>query len=424
MEEKGKNVTGIFCETQLKGRLLMQIKEAWKAVPDTCPDFLQTAEEKEQKENERRLVQSLNKINRQIDAFPYFFWQMHGRKKWKRDTETLLRDILREEPLLNIEKVMTEENLDNFWKETKLFMQNVRKFDKDMEIEDMGQAIRNYLVYAIFLELNGLEQKCKPSIFGYSMLYPYTDNYIDSQEVTMEEKKHYNKLIEDKLKGDKFEALSKHEEKTVELLAGVEKDYERPDEIYEGLLNMLEAQKNSLRQPDGREILDEDEIINISIYKGGLSVLIDRYFINKSFSEKDMYFYYGFGFLLQLCDDLQDITQDGEEGNRTIFTICTQQEEKAKKVNKLIHFTKMLFEDCEAYCEEFKEFLLRNCYLLILFSAHESRVHMTQEWMEWEKYRMPVAGELMNKMKTSFYQSNDRKQKKRLNKILDILVSQ
>lgn len=420
MEEKRERITSIFHEKQLKGRLLTKVKEAWEASADTLPDFIQAVEEKERKENEKRIMQSLCRVNEQIDSFPRFFWQVFGRKKWKRDTETLLKDILRTETLLDIEKTMPGESLDNFWRETKRFLQNIRKFDESMQIEDMGQAIRNYLVYAIFLELNGLEQKCKPSIFGYSMLYPYTDNFIDSQEITAEEKKHYNKLIADKLKGDKFEAQSRHEEKTAELLAGIEKDYARPDEIYQGLLYMLEAQRNSLRQPDGGVTMDEDEILNISIYKGGLSVLIDRYFIDKSFGERDMYFYYGFGFLLQLCDDLQDISQDGEEGSRTVFTICTKREEIVKKVNKLMHFTRKLFEDCEAYREEFKEFLLRNCYLLILFSAEGSSAHMTDEWIGWEKCRIPVAGDFMNKIKTSLSLTDNREQ---FNEVLDVLIS-
>lgn len=86
-----------------------------------------------------------------------------------------------------------------------------------MELEDMGQAIRNYMVYAIFREQNGLPQKCSSSIFGYSMLYPFTDNFLDDPSHTEEEKIHYNKLIHHRISGLPVTPLSLHEEKTAML---------------------------------------------------------------------------------------------------------------------------------------------------------------------------------------------------------------
>ena len=73
---------------------------------------------------------------------------------------------------------------------------------------------------------------------------------------------------------------------------------------------MLEAQEISQKQADASLFLTERNIMDISIYKGGLSVLIDRFFINLKMTEEEILFYFGFGFLLQLCDDLQDIGED------------------------------------------------------------------------------------------------------------------
>ena len=420
--ERERDRAGIFNEKNLKERLLKQVKEAWENAPEKEPDFLQEYQLVEQKENEKRLSQHIEQVRAQLESYPPFAWQVLSRTKWKRNTEKLLKSMLLKEPLLLMEKVMTVECFDRFYKETKRFIGNAREFDESISIEDLGQALRNYLVYAIFLELNGKEQCCKPSIFGYSMLYPYTDNYIDNAVIAIEDKKHYNKLIENKLRGNPFEILSEHEKKTAELLDDIAKDYASSDEVFKGLYYMLEAQKNSQRQSDKKEELKEEEILDISIYKGGLSVLLDRYFIDKDFNGRDLYFYYGFGFLLQLCDDLQDITQDGEEESRTVFTVCRRKEETAAKVNKLLHFTKELFEECDGENKAFKEFILGNCYLLILFSAAGSRKHLTDEWLIWEKERIPVSVEFMDKIKIEMTPENSEEQNRKYGKILDSLV--
>lgn len=73
---------------------------------------------------------------------------------------------------------------------------------------------------------------------------------------------------------------------------------------------MLEAQEDSMRVQENRLIRNMDERLNISIYKGGISVLIDRFFVDKDMTKEDELFYFAFGFLLQLADDLQDISED------------------------------------------------------------------------------------------------------------------
>ncbi len=73
------------------------------------------------------------------------------------------------------------------------------------------------MVYAIFREQNGLPQNVLPPFFGYSMLYPFTDNFLDDPSHTEEEKIHYNKLIHHRISGLPVTLLSLHEEKTAML---------------------------------------------------------------------------------------------------------------------------------------------------------------------------------------------------------------
>ena len=106
---------------------------------------------------------------------------------------------------------------------------------------------------------------------------------------------------------------------------------------------MLEAQEISQKQADASLFLTERNIMDISIYKGGLSVLIDRFFINLKMTEEEILFYFGFGFLLQLCDDLQDIGEDKGSGSRTLLSSCLTPKETAARVNRLFSYTAGLF---------------------------------------------------------------------------------
>ncbi len=414
----------VFDKEVVLDKISARIKREWKNAETSMPHFLSVYENSEKTESENRIQDNVGAFKEQLNKYPHPIALPGKKKKWKQDTEKLFEKVLYKEPILNMEAAMSEKTLNAFKKELKSFIRRVRKFDPDLSIESMGQAARNYMVYAIFLELNGLDQCCSSSIFGYSMLYPYTDNYIDHPDRTREEKEHFNKLIEDKIKGVPYEALVSHEEKTAELLSAIEEDYDRQDDIFPGLLHMLEAQRNSLQQEDRQVTLTEEDILDISIYKGGLSVLIDRYFINKPLSENDLYFYYGFGFLLQLCDDLQDITEDKTNGSRTVFSISDCKLETEEKINKLLHYTKNLFQSCESKSENFSNFLLTNCYFLILFSALGSGEHVSKEWFPWMEERLPVSAAFFKIFRSGFSSETLDENKPKYMMMLDTFISE
>lgn len=412
----------IFDRSYLLNILSGRVKAAWEHSQNAIPVSLPYMGGNEKIDNESRIAGSTQQFKMQVNGFPYPAAFFGRKKRWKKETESMLQAVLWKEPLLGMEGALPDDTLEEFKEQVKVFLKRVRAFDTHMEIGDIGQALRNYMVYAIFRELNGLPQKCKSSIFGYSMLYPYTDNYIDNPVRSREEKDHYNQLIADKICGNRYEALSVYEENTAKLLAAVEEDYERPDDIFDGLYLMLEAQRNSERQANTGVPLTEEEVFDISVFKGGLSVLIDRYFIDLPLSEDDLYFYYGFGFVLQLCDDLQDITQDKRNGSRTIFSICKSKEETAGKIDGLLRYTGGLFTGYKCRNEKFKQFLLRNSYLLILFSAAGSREHITKDYLLWIEDALPVSMDFYDEFKKSFSAKTLEKEAAKYGKILDALL--
>ena len=241
---------------------------------------------------------------------------------------------------------MSEETFHAFQEETKQFVRKTRSFDPELSVEDIWQALRNYFIYAVIADLQGQKQECKETAFSYSLLYPYTDNYIDEKRHTRQQKEAYNNMIRDVLTGAEVTPKEDVEEKTCKLLHGLVDAYtgEKKKEIQGLLLWMLEAQNNSIRQQTGEQELTKEEILRISVYKGSLSVLIDYFFTTMELKEEEIRFYMKFGFLLQLADDLQDVKEDQKNGSGTLMVFGKKQGGLEETVNRLFHYVYTIFE--------------------------------------------------------------------------------
>jgi len=71
---------------------------------------------------------------------------------------------------------------------THQFIRKVREFDNDIKLDKMVQALRNVWIMNILQVLFNIKVEYTPSVFAYSMLYPYTDNYLDNTEISFQDK--------------------------------------------------------------------------------------------------------------------------------------------------------------------------------------------------------------------------------------------
>jgi len=76
----------------------------------------------------------------------------------------------------------------------------------------------------------------------------------------------------------------------------------------------------SLDQQDAARTWEEADLINLSIAKGGTSVLTDACLVRGRLTDDEAEFMFAYGVLLQLMDDLQDLRDDIANGHTTIFT--------------------------------------------------------------------------------------------------------
>lgn len=202
------------------------------------------------------------------------------------------------------------------------FINRAKKEDSNLTGEEIFQAMRNVWIMNSLQIIWGMTLELTPSIYAYSMLYPYTDNHLDSPDIDLKEKSKFNNKLTKTLKGEKQIPSNAHENRVFTLIQDIESQYNREDfsQVYESILLIQEAQIESLKQ-DQNPTMTDDDILPISFFKGGSSVLADAFLVKGNLSKEEMEFSFEYGAFLQLLDDLQDTIEDKTEGHQTIFSI-------------------------------------------------------------------------------------------------------
>lgn len=379
------------------------IKAEWEKQPEAFPVFLEKHPEifpavgdMQKKENEALIEEFSARMQKKAEQRPE---GKEGLKQWEQEMEQELKCFLKKEKMLSLSEWINPVLFHEFEKETKHFIDRVRGFDADLNAGQIWQAMRNYFIYAMIVEMQGERQNAANPILAYSLLYPYTDNYIDDKTTTKEEKERYNRMIARKLKGEPVLAQSALEEKTCRLLDMIGDAYEgeAKKKVIGTLLQLLEAQNYSIRQQKAG--ISEDEILGISIWKGSTSVLADYLFATQDWREKEEGFYLRFGFLLQLVDDLQDMEEDKKEGSHTLMIKAAEQKRLEGQVNRLLWFIWDTVRAFEPRNPGLKGFVLKNCVEITLLSVAMSAQHFLKEYIKALEPYLPLSVEFIKKMK-------------------------
>lgn len=238
-----------------------------------------------------------------------------------------------------------------FTSATKEFMTMARRFDPSIKMEDIFQASRNLWIINSLQLLMNEPVRVTSSAFAYSMLYPYTDNYLDNPLVTRTEKISFSARFAMRLKGESVLAVNEHEKKIFDLVAMVENEWERVryPQVYEGLLAIHHAQTRSIFLVNKNGSLTDGELLSICIEKGGTSVLADGYLIKGNMTPEQEWFCFGFGTFLQFIDDIQDIKEDHDGRLETLFTRASATHRLEDFTNRTISFSESVLKDI-GYC--------------------------------------------------------------------------
>jgi hypothetical protein len=196
------------------------------------------------------------------------------------------------------------------------------RFDPALSMTDITQACRNAWTACGLQPLFGDPIAITPSILGYSLLYPYSDNYLDHQNVSRTEKHEFSRRFRDRLCGLQIAPRNHHEAATWAMVQLIEYQYPRIryPQVYACLLAIHRAQEESIAQLTGCGPITDDELLRVSCAKGGTSVLADACLSHGHLTDEESRFAFEWGVLLQFGDDLQDVHEDLRRGSRTLFT--------------------------------------------------------------------------------------------------------
>jgi len=258
-----------------------------------------------------------------------------------------------------------------------------RGFDAELSIADTVQASRNAWICCGAQALLGLPMELTPSILAYSLLYPYSDNYLDQPELPAAEKLRFSERFRRRLRGERLSALDPREAAIWSLVQMIEEQYDRQlhPQVYLSLLAIHDAQEASLAQLQGGALDNRPrssaELLRISCAKGGTSVLADAFLAQPHLSREQSRFAFEWGVLLQLGDDLQDVREDRARGSATLFTRAAAEGEPLDGlVMQLLRFSQRVAERMDALphgSESLKGLLRMSWRSLILMAVADAQ---------------------------------------------------
>lgn len=249
---------------------------------------------------------------------------------------------------------------DRFKNVSKEFFYQARKFGPELSPENIYQGLRNVWIMNGLQLMMDLPVEITPSVFAYSMIYPYSDNLLDDPALSNEEKHKFSDRFNKRLHGEPTEPAGFIEAQLFRLVAMIEAQFPRNEypEVFNSLYDIHEGQTKSLKLINCNG-LEEAVVRNISFEKGGSSVLADGYLVAGRLSVEQEQALFGYGIYLQLLDDIQDIKEDTKSDTRTLFAGNGNFCKKEELINMTVHFGRKVLEEMRCFRGKTNDSMLR-----------------------------------------------------------------
>jgi hypothetical protein len=352
------------------------------------PSIISTAEKLE---NERNLSELLDWVSKQIEkstqrGFDQRSFAAEASVKLKVAGISIFG--LEETQVNCIEKLGINRSAEDFYHQAKLF-------DPFISFDDIFQASRNVWTSNYLQVLLGLPVQLTPSLFAYSMLYPVSDNYLDDPRRSQEDKAGFNQRFGLWLKGETAEPQNWKEEDVLELVRMVESQYPRDafEQVYESLLAIHYAQAKSARMPKWPEKLHIRKVAEMSFEKGATSVLADGFLAAGDLSNEEMEIIFNYGAFAQLMDDQEDIAQDLQNRELTLFTDAARKGTADGVMNRVFNFAHQVLKGLEHFdapeAAPLKQMSMKGIDLLLIDAVLRAEKYYSKAYLKRLEERFP-----------------------------------
>jgi hypothetical protein len=281
----------------------------------------------------------------------------------------------------------------DFLRAGQAFAQAARRFDPQILGSAIYQGGRNALTMNSLQLLLGRPMELTPAILAYSLLYPYSDNYLDDPAVPPADKVAFDERFGRRLAGEEAVPANAHERAIYDLVDMIEGQFARATypQVFASLLAIHSAQDRSIRLLRRAAVPYEVDVLGISLEKGGASVLADGYLVAGTLTPAQEWFLFGWGAFLQLVDDLQDVEPDSQGSLMTIFSQTAGHWPLDNLTNHTWSFGLRVQEGLACFeapgMEPLKELMARSAVLLLVEAAGGAgKLYSRPYLQELEKY--------------------------------------
>ncbi|HEX6306057.1 MAG TPA: hypothetical protein VFZ76_17795, partial [Anaerolineales bacterium] len=280
-----------------------------------------------------------------------------------------------------------------------------RQFDPAITDADIFQASRNAWSMNLIQLLLGLPVQVTPAVFAYSMLYPYSDNYLDDPAISADVKNAFNQRFRQRLEGARIQPANDHEARISELIAmiGAQYDRHRYPRVYASLLAIQDSQSQSTKLLDAGVSPYEIDLLGICFAKGGTSVLADGYLVAGDLTAQQQEFVFFYGTFTQLVDDLEDIERDLSAGLMTIYSLTARRWPLDRLANRTFQYG-LKFLDCldgfeGDYVAPLKQVMRLGLFPVLSLSAGSLGRYYTRPYLKRLQAHFPVRFSYANKLR-------------------------
>lgn len=316
--------------------------EMWWQSGIDFPDFTAAYSRTDQDRNDLALHEAIRQISTQMERQARDEVQAGaGRERMLDITAGLARQALGFEDR-HIDLIMDH----GFFDVAGEFAKRARNFDPAISDDDIYQAARNVMTMNFMQLLMDRSVSLTPSIFAYSLLYPLTDNYLDSDGLAAAEKLAFSERFHRRLLGEEVAAANAREQQIWRCVEMMESEFprEKAPLVHASLLGIHEAQVASLKLLRRNAAPYEVDVLGLTFAKGGTAVLADGYLVAGDLDEGQCLFMFAYGAFTQLIDDLEDTRRDKTEGVLTVFSQSSGKWTLDALTNRLFSFGNRAFQ--------------------------------------------------------------------------------